>query len=121
MEQLGIRDADLIESFTLASGPGGQKVNKTSSAVHLKHLPSGIEVKCRRERSQAANRFWARMELCERIEARRREEEARRRSEREKKRRRNRGRSRAAKERVLEAKHRQSVRKQRRKPVREGE
>jgi protein subunit release factor B len=121
MERLGIEESDLHEYFTLGSGSGGQKINKTSSCVHLKHLPTGIEVKSQQDRSQAANRFRARIELCNRIEEMRREEQARRRHEREKKRRRNRRRSRAAKERMLEAKHRQSSRKQHRRPVGEAE
>lgn len=68
MEKLGIREVDLLEKFILGSGPGGQKVNKTASCVYLKHLPSGIEIKCAKERSQDLNRFLARRELCERIE-----------------------------------------------------
>lgn len=68
MHALGIQDADLIEKFILGSGPGGQKVNKTASCVYLKHLPTGIEVKCGRERSQEINRFLARRELCDLFE-----------------------------------------------------
>jgi protein subunit release factor B len=68
MDALGIRDSDLIEKFILGSGPGGQKVNKTASTVYLKHLPSGLEVKCGRERSQEINRFLARRELCDLFE-----------------------------------------------------
>ena len=51
MERLGIKEADLVEKFILGSGKGGQKVNKTSSTVYLKHIPTGTEVKCQRERS----------------------------------------------------------------------
>ncbi len=72
MAALGIREEDIAEKFIRASGPGGQKVNKTSSAVYLLHKPSGIEVKCARERSQALNRFLARRLLCERLDARQR-------------------------------------------------
>jgi peptide chain release factor len=68
MRKLNILDEDLIEKFILGSGPGGQKINKTASCVYLKHLPSGIEIKCSKERSQEINRFLARRELCERIE-----------------------------------------------------
>lgn len=68
MLALGIKEADLVEKFVRASGPGGQKVNKTSSAVYLKHLPSGIEVKAQESRSQAMNRFYARRILVERLE-----------------------------------------------------
>jgi len=68
MERLGIREDDLIEKFILGSGKGGQKINKTSSCVYLKHLPSGIEIKCQKERSRELNRFYARRDLCEKIE-----------------------------------------------------
>ncbi len=70
MEALGIRDEDIIEKFIRSSGRGGQKVNKTSTCVYLKHLPTGIEVKCRESRSQALNRFLARRHLTDRIEQR---------------------------------------------------
>ncbi len=68
MESLGIREEDLEERFVRSSGAGGQKVNKTSSCVFLKHVPTGVEVKCMRERSQTLNRFLARRELVEKIE-----------------------------------------------------
>lgn len=68
MKQLNIRPDDLIEKFILGSGPGGQKVNKTASTVYIKHIPTQIEVKCSKDRSQEINRFLARRELCERIE-----------------------------------------------------
>jgi peptide chain release factor len=69
MEALNIREEDIKEKFVRSSGKGGQKVNKTSSCVYLKHLPTGIEVKCMKERSQSVNRFLARRELVEGIEA----------------------------------------------------
>jgi len=69
MAHLGIREEDLAEKFVRSSGKGGQHVNKTSTCVWLKHLPTGIEVKCMEERSQSVNRFLARRELAERIEA----------------------------------------------------
>ncbi|HBA71546.1 MAG: peptidyl-tRNA hydrolase [Geobacteraceae bacterium GWC2_55_20] len=69
MAELGVREEDLDESFVRSSGNGGQHVNKTSSCVQLKHKPSGIIVTCMRERSQSVNRFLARRELLERIEA----------------------------------------------------
>ncbi len=68
MNALGIQDADLDESFILGSGKGGQKVNKTHSCVQLKHEPSGIIIKCQKERSRESNRFFARRLLCERLE-----------------------------------------------------
>lgn len=68
MEALGIHEKDIIEKFIRSSGKGGQKVNKTSTCVWLKHIPTGIEVKFMRERSQSLNRFFARRELVKRIE-----------------------------------------------------
>jgi len=68
MEALGIQEKDIEEKFIRSSGRGGQKVNKTSTCVYLKHLPTGIEVKSMRERNQSVNRFLARRELVMRIE-----------------------------------------------------
>ena len=68
MEELGVQEQDIEERFIRSSGRGGQKVNKTSSCVYLRHLPTGIEVKWMRERSQSLNRFLARRELLARIE-----------------------------------------------------
>ena len=65
MIELEIQESDLTEKFVRGTGRGGQKINKTSSCVYLKHLPSGIEVKCQRERSREINRFLARRELCD--------------------------------------------------------
>ena len=67
MEALGIREEDIEEKFVRSSGRGGQKVNKTSTCVYLKHIPTGTEVKCMKERSQPLNRFLARRELVEKI------------------------------------------------------
>jgi protein subunit release factor B len=67
MEALGLRERDIEEKFIRSSGSGGQKVNKTSTCVYLRHIPTGIEVKCMRERSQSLNRFLARRELVEKI------------------------------------------------------
>lgn len=68
MAACGIREEDLVERFVKGSGKGGQKVNKTSSCVYLKHIPTGIEVKCQRERQREMNRFFARRQLCEKME-----------------------------------------------------
>ena len=68
MEALNIHERDIEEKFIRSSGRGGQKVNKTSTCVYLKHLPTGIEVKWMTERSQALNRFFARRELVTRME-----------------------------------------------------
>ncbi len=68
MNALGIREADLEESFIRGAGRGGQKVNKTNNCVFLKHLPTGIAVKCHADRSRELNRFLARRELCDAVE-----------------------------------------------------
>ncbi len=69
MALLGIKEADLEEKFIRSSGKGGQKVNKSSTCVYLKHKPTGIEVKCQKERSQGLNRFLARRILVNKIES----------------------------------------------------
>jgi protein subunit release factor B len=68
MEVLGIHEKDIIEKFVRSSGKGGQKVNKASTCVYLKHIPTGTEVKCMKDRSQSINRFLARRELVEKLE-----------------------------------------------------
>ena len=68
MEQLKIFEKDLEETFVKAPGRGGQKVNKSSTCVNLKHIPTGIVVKCSSERSQSLNRFFARRLLVSKIE-----------------------------------------------------
>ncbi len=70
MQALGVRTADLEEKFTRGSGKGGQKVNKTNNCVCLTHVPSGIVVKCHRERERETNRFLARRALCDELEHR---------------------------------------------------
>jgi len=70
MAALGLREQDFEEKYVRSSGPGGQKVNKTSSCVLLTHVPTGVQVKMQKERSQPLNRYYARKRLCELIEAR---------------------------------------------------
>ncbi|OPZ60280.1 MAG: Peptide chain release factor 1 [Deltaproteobacteria bacterium ADurb.Bin510] len=68
MAELGLREEDIEERFIHGGGRGGQKLNKTASCVWLKHLPSGLEVKCQQERSQSLNRFFARRLLVAKYE-----------------------------------------------------
>ena len=117
MAREGVVEADLVERFVLGSGSGGQKVNKTSSCVYLKHAPSGIEVKCQRSRSRELNRTYARRELCEKLETRRLGAASRRQQAMEKIRRQKRRRSRRSKQRMLEDKRHQGAKKALRRPV----
>ena len=68
MSELGVREEELEETFVRSGGKGGQHVNKTSTCVYLKHLPTGIEVKCQQERLQSLNRYRARVLLLKKIE-----------------------------------------------------
>jgi protein subunit release factor B len=69
MASLGIREEELLEKFVRGSGSGGQKINKTSNCVFLKHLPTGVCIKCQIDRSREMNRFLARRELCDQLDA----------------------------------------------------
>lgn len=111
MASLGVAESDLRETFVRSSGPGGQKVNKTSSCVQLVHVPTGLSVKCQRERSQAVNRFLARRLLLDRIERLQKGVVEAERDRAEKIRRQKRKRSKRAKEKMLEGKRRQSEKK----------
>ena len=112
MARLGLREQDLEEQFIRGSGPGGQKINKTSSTVWLRHKPSGIEIKCGRERSQAMNRYLARRELCDRTEEKILGAQSARRQAIEKIRRQKRRRSRRQREKMLADKRHHSGIKQ---------
>jgi protein subunit release factor B len=68
LKNLNIRESDLDEQFVRSQGAGGQNVNKTSTCVILTHRPTGLQVRCQKERSQALNRFFARRLLAEKIE-----------------------------------------------------
>ncbi|MEA2067878.1 MAG: peptide chain release factor-like protein [Verrucomicrobiota bacterium] len=111
MKKLQILEHDLDEYFIRGSGSGGQKINKTSSCVQLNHAPSGIEIRCQKTRSQADNRYWARRDLCERIEEKVLGEKSARQQAIEKVRRQKRRRSRRAKAKMLDNKSRQGSKK----------
>ena len=115
MASVGIKESDIIELFILSSKKGGQKVNKTSSCVYLKHMPTGIEVKCQQERSQALNRFLARRILVDKIESLILGRESDEQKRYEKIRRQKRRRSRRAKEKMLKDKKLHSEKKALRK------
>ena len=106
MKRLGVREADLSESFARSSGPGGQHVNKVSTAVTLVHALTGVAVTVQDSRSQSMNRRIARERLLDEIEKRRRERAQARRAEAALARRRNSPRPRGVKERMLDSKKR---------------
>ena len=104
MTRANLVEQDLEEQFVLGSGSGGQKINKTSSAVRLTHVPSGLAVKIQTSRSREENRWLARRALAERILEVRDGEKSRRQQEQEKIRRQKRRRSRRQKARMLDDK-----------------
>jgi peptide chain release factor len=119
MKDLGIRTEDLVEKFVRSGGHGGQNVNKVATCVYLKHVPTGIEVKCQQERSQALNRFVARRLLADKIENLVKGKESAEQQKIEKIRRQKRKRSKRAKEKMLADKRHQSQKKKKRQLVNE--
>ena len=108
---LGIREEDIEETFVRSGGHGGQNVNKTSTCVMLVHRPTGLQVKCQTTRHQGQNRFLARKLLLEKIAAHLEKHRAAEQAQREKLRRQKRGRSRAAKQRILADKSHNAAKK----------
>ncbi|MBI3541318.1 MAG: peptide chain release factor-like protein [Deltaproteobacteria bacterium] len=118
MARLGVRESDLIEDFVRGSGAGGQKINKTSVMVHLRHPPSGLDIRCQESRSQALNRFLARRLLVEKLESKILGKQSEEQQRREKIRRQKRRRSKRAKEKMLDnKKHQGSKKALRQKPL----
>ncbi len=101
---LGVRPEEVEECFIRGAGAGGQKINKTSSTVRLRHRPTGVEVRCQRERNQSVNRMLAWVELAEKLEWRQQESANRARGARELVRRQKRQKTRGQKARMIEAK-----------------
>jgi len=117
MTALGVREADIEETFVRSGGHGGQNVNKTATCVMLLHRPSGLQVKCQATRQQGLNRFLARRLLLDKLEALRTGKVAAERARVEKIRRQKRRRSRRAKQRMLEDKAHHASKKQARRPI----
>ncbi len=121
MLALGVREEDIVENFIRSSGPGGQNVNKTATCVYLKHLPTGLEVKCQRQRSQLLNRNLARHILLSKIENRIRQGLLQKQSLKAKIMRQKRKKPKGVKLRILEHKRRHSDKKSARRKIREIE
>lgn len=117
MARLGVKETDIAERFIRSSGPGGQNVNKVSTGVYVRHLPTGIDVKCDSARSQALNRFLARRLLAQKIESMVLGAESEKRKRIEKIRRQKRKRSKRSREKMLAAKKIQSAKKELRRKV----
>jgi peptide chain release factor len=111
MQKLGIVEDNLTEKFILGSGKGGQKVNKTASCVYLKDPISGIETKCQKTRSRTMNRYYARHEICDRLEARIYGEQSKKKQEEAKVRKQKKRRSRKLQEKLVDDKRKHGEKK----------
>ncbi|MEW6714808.1 MAG: peptide chain release factor-like protein [Nitrospirota bacterium] len=111
LKNLGIAEKDLEEKFVRSQGKGGQNVNKTSTCVYLRHIPTGTEVKCQKSRTQGLNRYYARMLLYSKIERSIKKEESEEEKRIEKIKRQKRKRSKRAKDKMLADKRLQARKK----------
>jgi peptide chain release factor len=115
MQALHIYEKDIEENFILGSGKGGQKVNKTNSCVHIIHKPTSISIKCQRQRSRELNRYYARCELCDKIDEIINREKSKKQKKIHKLKKQKQKRSKRAKEKILEKKKKHSKKMQLRK------
>lgn len=116
-QTLGVRPEDVEEFFMRGSGHGGQKINKTSSAVHLRHAPTGVEVRMQQHREQSVNRKNAYKLLILKIEEKKLGKDSTRAKKAFKLRKQKLRRSRRAKEKILSDKHHRADVKEGRKPI----
>ena len=115
LAQLGLKESEFEESFSRSAGPGGQHVNKVSTAVELRHRPTGLAVRVQDSRSQALNRRLARERLLDAIEARQRHIIEKEKARKARLRRQKAQRPAAIKRQMLEEKRRRSMLKELRK------
>lgn len=111
MDKLNLHEADFVEKFIIGSGKGGQKLHKTASTVYLKHVPSGLEIKCQDSRSREKNRYFARVRLCEKLHSIISDELSKKQQRIEKMKRQKKRRSRRAQQKMLDDKSKQSTTK----------
>ena len=114
-EELRVFLSDIEESFVVGGGKGGQKINKTANCVHLRHRPSGVEVRCQKYRERSANRLSAHKLLVMKIEEQVKGKESERKQKIFKLRKQKKRRSKKAKEKMLEMKRQRSEIKKLRK------
>ena len=116
IDELGIKPEDIEEQFIRGGGHGGQKINKTSSTVRLKHLPTGIEIRCQEHREQSKNRMSAYRLLIDKIENLIKSKESEKAKKIYKIKKQKKRRSKKAKKKLLEIKRQRKEKKELRKP-----